>query len=574
MANSVARISYENSTDLTGTLRNSTKVTYRRVLNGRTRVGLHIWGLIMLITSLALLGWIAFGAAVNPSPLVIVAAVLMALIELIRIFQSVTLWIFARHAHDPVPMKPVPGLRVAVHTTIVPGKEPFDLVAKTLLAMKEIRYEGGSVDVWLLDEGNEPYIARWCQENGIHHFSRKDIEEWNQPSGQFKAKTKHGNLNSFHAAHGHEYDIVAQMDPDHVPSPEFLERSLGYFADPSVGFVVAPQVYGNIKESFIAHASAVQSYIFHGVIQRGANGLNAPLLIGTNHLIRTQALRDVGGYADNIIEDHLTSMALFSTKNEAGELWKGVYTPDILSVGEGPTTFSDYFSQQQRWAYGIWDIAIAHSPRTLRKMPKNQAGMFVMLQSFYPSVALTWVLSIILTGLYLTGFVHGRPMTEWLIFWVLSMTSTLGFFFWLRRFNLVEHERKDLGLSGMLLQLMCIPVYVRAGFQAVLRRKLKYAVTAKGDLASPDSLRTFGSHFGWAAVALVMLGVSFAGLGSTFFGVRFWIMWVIFVCLLGPTVWMGMNARRRTKAQQLAITAGSREAQPWIHMPKRIRKTA
>ena len=35
------------------------------------------------------------------------------------------------------------------------------------------------------------------------------------------------------------------MDPDHVPQPYFLTRTIGYFRDPDVAFVVAPQVYGN-----------------------------------------------------------------------------------------------------------------------------------------------------------------------------------------------------------------------------------------------------------------------------------------------------------------------------------------
>ena len=33
-----------------------------------------------------------------------------------------------------------------------------------------------------------------CEEIGVHHFSRKGVEQWNQPSGSFKAKTKHGKL--------------------------------------------------------------------------------------------------------------------------------------------------------------------------------------------------------------------------------------------------------------------------------------------------------------------------------------------------------------------------------------------
>lgn len=542
------RVAYEQAVALTGRpMPSSERVGYQPTLTGRTRLALYIWGLAILSSSIMLLGWI--GSNATFSPLGVAAVALMIAIELIRVAQTATLWVFARMACDPIPMVPVTGLRVAVHTTIVPGKEPFDLVLQTLLAMKAIRYAGGTVDVWLLDEGDDSFIKKWCQHNGVHHFSRKGVDEWNTPAGQFKARTKHGNLNSFHAAHGADYDIVAQMDPDHVPAPEFLERSLGYFTDPNVGFVVAPQVYGNIRESFIARASAFQAYVFHGIIQRGGNGLRAPLLIGTNHLVRTQMLRDVGGYADSIIEDHLTSMMMFAKRNPAtGDHWQGVYTPDVLSVGEGPTSFTDYFSQQQRWAYGIWQIATSHSPTLFGGMKQRQALAFAMLQLFYPSVAIGWMLSICLTGIFLTGLVEGRPVTEWVVIWSLSMASTFGFFLWLRQFNLVEHERKDWGLSGMSLLLMCIPVYVKAGAQALRRKTLTYAVTAKGDLASPDSLRTFTPHLGWATVALVMLGISLSGIGSSFVGIQFWLGWMMAISLLAPVAWMGQALRGRLRA--------------------------
>jgi cellulose synthase (UDP-forming) len=120
---------------------------------------------------------------------------------------------------------------VAVLTTIVPGKEPVDLVMNTLRAMKRIRHDG-PMDVWLLDEGDDPDVRRRCEEIGVRHFSRKGHTEWNQPSGPFRAKTKHGNHNAWRQAHELDYDVVAQMDPDHVPFENFLERTLGYFADP------------------------------------------------------------------------------------------------------------------------------------------------------------------------------------------------------------------------------------------------------------------------------------------------------------------------------------------------------
>lgn len=250
------------------------------------------------------------------------------------------------------------------------------------------------------------------------------------------------------------------MDPDHVPFDSFAERTLGYFRDEDVAFVVAPQVYGNINENWVAKGSAFLCYVFHAIIQRGGNGMAAPLLIGTNHVYRVKTFSQIGGYQDSIIEDHLTAMHIYATRNPlTGKYWKGVYTPDILSVGEGPTSFTDFFNQQKRWAYGIAEIIFQKDFGVIGKMKRSQMLSFGLLQSFYPSVAISWILSISLTALYMyskTAF--NVNIKIWAVLWGSSIVAGLSFFLWLRRFNLVSHEQRDWGLVGMGLMLMTIPV--------------------------------------------------------------------------------------------------------------------
>ena len=55
-----------------------------------------------------------------------------------------------------------------------------------------------------------------------------------------------------------------------------------------------------------------------------------------------------------------------------GGNWKGVYAADIVAVGEGPATYSDFFSQQKRWSYGIWQIVREHSARLYPRMRTRQ----------------------------------------------------------------------------------------------------------------------------------------------------------------------------------------------------------
>ena len=548
----MAELYSPTTSSITGKLTNRSALGFRSILTKRDQVVLGLFSLVLTASTLTVLSLLFTSLALHFSIAALVLVGMIGLVELIRFIQSLTLIIFASKAKDPIPMKPDTGLRIAVLTTIVPGKEPLDLVASTLAAMKQMNPgDGNRMDVWLLDEGNDPEVKKRCYELGVFHFSRRGVDRWNTKKGAHKAKTKHGNHNAWRSGYEGAYDVVAQMDPDHIPRPDFLTRTLGYFKDDGVSFVVAPQVYGNGKDSWIAAASAFQAYVFHGIIQRGANGLNAPLLIGTNHLYRVSAFKQINGYQDSIIEDHLTSMVIYSSKDKDGVPLKGVYTPDILAVGEGPTSYTDYFNQQKRWAYGIWEIMLKSTPTMLRKMKLRQSLSFLMLQFFYPSVAVAWVLSSI-TALILCFYPVYLGETSSALFaaWIASLASGFGLFFWLRKFNLVEHERKDWGLKGMALLLMCVPVYVNAALQALARRPLTYEVTAKGSLTSPDTLMTFASHINWAAfnvltlTALIMLGTA-PDLSNLAWTTERLIVCLSPIMLFGIGLALGKRAKRR-----------------------------
>ncbi len=547
----VSELYSPKTSSITGRLMKRKRLTFRSILSRSDKRTTILFSILLSLAMVSVLLIITASAMSSLGTVSLVIIGLIGLIEIIRFVQGMTLAIFTMKAKDPVPMQPASGLRIAVLTTIVPGKEPLDLVSNTLRAMKRINPgKGNHMDVWLLDEGNDPIVRRRCRELGVKHFSRKGIAEWNTESGAHKAKTKHGNHNAWRSKHENKYDVVAQMDPDHIPRTDFLKRTLGYFSDKQVAFVVAPQVYGNIKENWIARGSAFQAYIFHGIIQRGGNGLNAPLLIGTNHLYRTAAFKQINGYQDCIIEDHLTSMVIYSSKDAGGRPYKGVYTPDILAVGEGPTSFTDYFNQQQRWAYGIWEILLKSTPTIIKTMQKRQALSFLMLQFFYPSIAVSWVASALLTfALALAPLDLGGAAMPLAIAWSVSLISGLALFFWLRKFNTVEHERKDWGIQGMGLLLMCIPIYVSAAFQALLRRPLTYVVTAKGDLTSPDTLQTFSSHINWIAFCALTIGVVAIASPAPDVANIAWTLERIAVCLLP----IGIFAASRLSFKQLRL---------------------
>nr|AIS85269.1 glycosyl transferase family 2 [Verrucosispora sp. MS100047] len=520
-----ARIAYASCGASAGTLvaprHPQAAVEFRSVLSPAARLVLTLLVLVNSAAGLLLVGWLLLPQHVPGSGVtglgdwqIAVARLGFCVIvgvELIRLAQNMVVWVFAYHAKDPIPVDPPVGLRVALLTTIVPSKEPIDVAERTLRRMRQIVY-CGQVDVWILDEGDDPAVKEMAARLGVRHFSRKGRPEYNQPDGEFRTRTKSGNHNAWRAEHEHHYDVVANVDPDHVPLANFLERTLGYFRDPDVAFVVTPQVYGNMHQNMVAHGASVQQYLYNGLIARGGNGLDAPLLTGTGHLYRPSAWRSIGGYQDSIIEDHLTSIRIHAAVNpQTGNQWKGVYTPDVVAIGEGPTSWADYFNQQKRWAAGICEILVRPELRAPRELRSRRRWHYRLLQFYYPSVAVSLLLGNFATAAYLlTGVSAARvDIAVWSVLWGATICTWFVLWLWLRRFNIAPHEREEIGLVGMALALFAGPIYVAAAVGALLRRKLGFVVTAKGRLRTTESLNTFRLHLCWAAFAAGLLAVSF-----------------------------------------------------------------
>ena len=479
-----------------------------------------------------------------------------ALIELFRLVNVVTLCLATLWARDPVPMVPDRSLRVAFLTTIVPGKEPVEMVERTLRAARAIRHPG-RYDVWLLDEGDDDEVKAMCARIGVQHFTRRGRAEFNTAAGAYKAKTKHGNYNSWVSEHGDDYDVFVSVDPDHVPMPNFCERLLGYFRDPDVAFVVGPQIYGNY-DNVVTRWAESQQYLFHSLLQRAGNRLGVSMLVGTNNAVRISALRSIGGLQDSITEDMATSLALHSARNpHSGRRWRSVYTPDVLAVGEGPSSWTDYFTQQHRWSRGTDEVVVTAFVRALWRLGFRRALHYGLLMSYYPLTALAWLLGAVNAVCYLVLGAKGVqvPLEVWLMLYVDAALFQMGLYVWNRRHNTSPHEEAgSSGLTGMLMSTLSTPIYVSSYLSALLRRQSGFVVTPKGDSASPDRLLTFGPGLRWAAFYLVLLICAPIG-GHVDGAMWLWPGLNLVICLLPPAIWAGQQYQRRRAAPPPAAPA-------------------
>jgi cellulose synthase/poly-beta-1,6-N-acetylglucosamine synthase-like glycosyltransferase len=480
------------------------------------------------------------------------------LIELFRLLNVVTLCLATLAARDPIPVEPDARLRVAFLTTIVPGREPVAMVERTLAAMRRVRHRG-TLDVWLLDEGDDDLVKAICAHLGVHHFSRKDVERWNAPAGRFKARTKHGNYNAWVDAHGADYDVFVSVDPDHAPLPNYCERLLGWFRDPDVAFVVGPQIYGNY-DNVITRWAESQQYLFHSLLQRAGNRHGAPMLVGTNNAVRIAALDSVGGLQDSITEDMATSLRLHAGRNpRTGRRWTSVYTPDVLAVGEGPSSWTDYLTQQHRWSRGTDDVLVRHFPSTALRLGPRRLIHYGLLMSYYPLTAVAWLLGAVNAVGHLALGAQGIavPQQVWLMLYADAAVFQVGLYLWNRRHNVSPHEAAgSSGLSGMIISALCTPVYVSSFLGALLRRRSGFVVTPKGASTSRDGLRTFAGHLRWAAFYALLL-VWAALSGHVHGAVWLWSGLNLAICLAPPAIWLEQSRRRHRRTRAAAAPVPS-----------------
>ena len=282
-------------------------------------------------------------------------------------------------APDPDPRR----LRVAMIVTKTPS-EPFAVLRRTLEAMLAQDYPH---DTWIADEAPTRETLDWCEAHGVFVSSRKGVEAYHRTTWPRRTRCKEGNLAYFYDHWGYDlYDVVCQLDADHVPQEGYLTEMLRPFADEDVGYVSAPSICAsNGPENWAARTRLHTEGGFHGILQSGYSNGFAPMCIGSHYAVRTKALRAVGGLGPDLAEDHSTTMIL----NAGG--WRGVHAIDAIAIGDGPATVADMIIQEFQWSRSLVTLLIQHTPRYLRALTPRLRAQFLFCQLLYPILALTYL---------------------------------------------------------------------------------------------------------------------------------------------------------------------------------------
>jgi len=395
----------------------------------------------------------------------------LALIYETTVMPGALLYLTLR-AKVPQKRRPQKNLKVAVITLCVPSQESMEIIEQQLKAMSEITYKH---DSWILDEGNSKAIKALAKKYKVKHFSRKGIAKYNQTKFPYETRTKAGNVNSWlDFVKRRKYEFFVQLDIDHRPNPNYLNKTLGHFRDPKVAWVQSPSVYGN-TEFWTARGSAEQEMGMHGPIQMGYYGSNKlPIIVGSHAAYRMSAISEIGGFQPTRAEDQLNTLVL------ASKGWQGVFVPEVLACGSGPETLSAYLTQQFAWARSVIHVIKGYSWKYLRKLGFNEVIQFVFLQSWYPIATITFLI------LYFTPIVAllfnlqiiNVSINQFLIR-ILPFIFTTVLILWAAK-PLMQPNRLKYSWRGVLLHIIRWPVILSGIVSAIFNIKKPYQVTPKG----------------------------------------------------------------------------------------------
>ena len=395
-----------------------------------------------------------------------------------------------------------------VVTIQVPIYNERYVIERQIRALAALDYPRDRYEVQILDDSTDDtvdVVAALAEQLRATGVDIKHVRRANREG--FKA----GAL-----AHGTRIargEFLAIFDADFLPQPDFLRRTVPFFADKGVGLVQTRWGHINGNESFLTLAQSIGIDGHFSVEQAGRAWSQYFLNFnGTAGIWRRRAIDDAGGWqSDTLTEDlDLSYRAQF-----AG--WGVKYLFDTVTPAEIPADINSFKSQQFRWAKGSIQSAMKNLPRLIRcDVPwwtKYQAIMHMTHYVVHPLMLVIAVLSVPM----LLWFPAAFGPAAWIALAALLLVSTFGpstLYTVSQRALYRRWWRRVLVLPGLVCLGTGIAVNnTRAVFEALLGIRSGFVRTPKSGVATAgQSLRQEESTIPPIAASTSHDGVVTAGM--------------------------------------------------------------
>ncbi|GIG28897.1 glycosyltransferase family 2 protein [Cellulomonas marina] len=242
-------------------------------------------------------------------------------------------------SHEALVRSWSPAVVPSVDVFLPTAGEPLDVLANTYRHVAALVWDG-PLRVLVLDDAARPEVRTLAEAHGFEYHVRPD-------RGRLK---KAGNLR-----YGYEHsdgDVIAVLDADFVPRPDYLHDLVPYLDDARVGIVQSPQFFDAVRGmGWLQRCAGATQEMFYRWIQPARDASDAAICVGTCALYRRSALRDAGGFAQiGHSEDVHTGIGLL----RAGYVVR--YVPVVVSKGLCPEDVRSFVTQQYRWCTGSMSL--------------------------------------------------------------------------------------------------------------------------------------------------------------------------------------------------------------------------
>jgi cellulose synthase/poly-beta-1,6-N-acetylglucosamine synthase-like glycosyltransferase len=264
-------------------------------------------------------------------------------------FAFETCDVICRVRHSRNFPQPDPSYRPMVSLHIAAYNEPPDMLIETIKRAEALDYP--NFEIIVVDNNTkDPTVWQpvedYCSTNSRIKFVHVD------PWPGYKSGALNLALRQFVDPSA---EIVGVIDADYLLDPEWLDQTVGYFADPDLAFVQTPQDYREYEGSSYLTACYDAYRYFFATAMPSRNERNSIIFAGTMGLLRTRLLESVDGWDEwCITEDADTSLRLL----RAG--YSGLFLGKSFGKGIMPLTFSSLKSQRFRWCFGGMQILRQH----------------------------------------------------------------------------------------------------------------------------------------------------------------------------------------------------------------------
>jgi cellulose synthase/poly-beta-1,6-N-acetylglucosamine synthase-like glycosyltransferase len=349
-------------------------------------------------------------------------------------------------------------------TILIPAHNEEMVIGQTVEAMRALVYPPDRLRIVVINDGSTDRTAEIVQriadiDGRVHLFTVPPGE-----GGKGKSRALNLGLASVTT------DIVAVYDADNTPAPDALRYLAARLAaDGSLGGAIGKFRTANKDVNLLTRFINIETLSFQSILQAGRWRMHRiATLPGTNLVLRTDLLRDLGGWDERALtEDSELSIRIYQRG------YAIAFVPYAITYEQEPQSLRVFLRQRTRWVQGNNYVL----GKFLRQIPafvnKRLAIDLLYTLSLYYIFFFAIIISdilFVLGALNLVSMVLPGPYT---LVWIMAF-----FLFVLEIFLALSYDREDrpgnLGLIVLMYFTYCqvwIVIVLRAIYRDVIRKE-------------------------------------------------------------------------------------------------------